>query len=87
VIYDDTPVELHKTDILDRLQREGSLTFEKIFEGRAERSEVIGLFLALLHLMSDRKIVVAQDGMYGRIDVSLRSADQQTDATEETEDD
>ncbi|MBT3202137.1 MAG: segregation/condensation protein A, partial [Phycisphaerales bacterium] len=39
VIYDDTPVELHASDILDRLQREGGMSFTKIFEGRTARSE------------------------------------------------
>ncbi|HUS47612.1 MAG TPA: segregation/condensation protein A, partial [Phycisphaerae bacterium] len=30
VIYDDTPVELHAADILDRLSREGPMTFDRI---------------------------------------------------------
>ncbi|MBI4579474.1 MAG: segregation/condensation protein A, partial [Planctomycetes bacterium] len=48
VRYDDTPVALHAADVLDRLEREGpTMPFERIFEGRT-RSEMIGLFLALL---------------------------------------
>jgi segregation and condensation protein A len=85
VIYDDTPVELHKTDIMDRLGREGRLTFDQIFEGRADKTEVIGLFMAILHLMSDHKIRVSQDGMYGQIDIDLRPDKPDDEAMEGTE--
>ena len=67
VIYDDTPVELHAEDIMDRLSREGSLTFRRIFEGRTRRSEIVGLFLALLELVRLRKIVAAQELNFGEI--------------------
>ncbi|MBN1942386.1 MAG: segregation/condensation protein A [Phycisphaerae bacterium] len=71
VIYDDTPVELHAEDILDRLQRDGAMSFEKIFEGRDQRSEIIGLFLALLELIRLQKIFVVQGENFGRIDVHV----------------
>ena len=71
VIYDDTPVELHAADIVDRLGREGPMTFERIFEGRTSRSEVVGLFLALLELVRQRRIQAQQDGNFGRILVVL----------------
>ncbi len=61
VIYDDTPIELHAADIVDRLTGEGSLTFTKIFEGRTNRSEIVGLFLAMLELIR-RKTVLARQG-------------------------
>ena len=71
VIYDDTPIELHATDIVDRLGREGALTFEKIFEGRTLRSEIVGLFLALLELVRQKKVRATQDANFGRITVGL----------------
>jgi segregation and condensation protein A len=71
VIYDDTPVELHATDILDRLQREGPLTFRSIFEGRTLRSEIVGLFLALLELVRQRTVLAAQDANFDEINISL----------------
>jgi segregation and condensation protein A len=61
VIYDDTPLELHAEDILDRLRREGAMSFERIFEGRTRRSEVIGLFLALLELIRREQVFAAQE--------------------------
>lgn len=63
VTYDDTPIELHFADILDRVDREGSsdgLTFRRVFEGRT-RGEMVGLFIALLELVRQRKIRVTQD--------------------------
>ena len=71
VIYDDTPVELHASDILDRLAREGALLFSLIFEGRASRSELVGLFLALLELIRRRRIIARQDDNFGEIAVEL----------------
>lgn len=67
VIYDDTPVELHAEDIMDRLSREGSMTFEKVFEGRTVRSEIVGLFLALLELVRQKRVFALQDANFGQI--------------------
>lgn len=71
VIYDDTPVELHAADIVDRLEREGALTFDRIFEGRTSRTEVVGLFIALLELVRQRKILAAQEADFGEIRIRL----------------
>src|SRR5207237_1115987 len=60
VTYDDTPIDLHAADIEDRLKREGRLTLRQLIEGRASRSEMIGVFLALLELIRQKKILVHQ---------------------------
>lgn len=60
VIYDDTPIDLHAADIEDRLKREGRLSFRILIEGRKSRSEMIGVFLALLELIREKKILVSQ---------------------------
>ena len=67
IIYDDTPIELHVTDILDRLARDGNLTFREIFAGRTSRAEMVGLFLALLELIRRRAVFVEQQAMFGEI--------------------
>ena len=72
VIYDDTPIELHAEDIRDRLQREGAMTFSRIFQGRTSRSEVVGLFLAMLELVRRRVIRAYQDANFAEICVELR---------------
>ena len=74
VRYDDTPITLHALDISDHLQREGpSLPFAKIFEGRT-RGQMIGLFLALLELIRQRRIRVEQSDRCGEIIVHLLDA-------------
>jgi segregation and condensation protein A len=74
VVYDDTPVTLHATDILDRLEREGpEMPFESLFEGR-RRSEMIGLFLALLELIRQKRVQAQQDTALGGITVHLLDA-------------
>jgi len=74
VTYDDTPIGLHADDILDRLERDGpSMRFERIFEGRG-RPEMIGLFLALLELMRQKRVRVQQDKVFGTISIHLLDA-------------
>jgi len=85
VIYDDTPVELHATDILDRLQSEGPMTFERIFEGRSLRSELVGLFLALLELIRRGRIFARQDRNFGEIHLHLNPKPPPEDADDEAD--
>lgn len=59
-ITDDTPIDLYEIDILHRLQAEGSLTLESIFQGRTNRMVLAGLFLAMLELIRLRLIWVEQ---------------------------
>jgi len=74
VVYDDTPLALHATDIVDSLERAGgSQAFEAVFEGRS-RSQFIGLFLALLELIRRRRVRVQQDRTFGTIYVHLLDA-------------
>lgn len=77
IIADDTPIELYAEDMVDNLRREaeagrGALTLRQIFAGRA-RHEMIGLFLALLELVRNRRVRVQQDAESGEIVVGLRA--------------
>lgn len=75
VVFDDTPIALHATDILDRLQGEGGqMGFESIFTGRT-RAEMVGLFLALLELMRQQRVRVVQEEVFGPIFVILLNAE------------
>ncbi len=68
---DDTPISLHAEDILDSLEHAGGKQkFEDIFGGR-DRAEMIGLFLALLELIRQRRVRVAQDRPFASIDIVL----------------
>ena len=71
IVYDDTPIELHAADIEDRLQREGKLTLRALVMGRKSRSEMIGVFLALLELMRQKKVLVTQAQDLGDLQIAL----------------
>ncbi len=58
VLYDETPLHLHAADIQDRLTREPRLSLRSIMVERKTKSEMIGMFLALLELIREKKILV-----------------------------
>ena len=75
VTYDDTPITLHADDIIDRLKRDGAggeMTLQKIFEGRTSRGELIGLFLATLELVRQKRLMVVQESPGAEIKLRLR---------------
>jgi segregation and condensation protein A len=75
VVFDDTPIAAHARDLVMRLQETGgTLAFESIFEGRG-RSEMIGLFLALLELIRQSRVRITQEALFGPIHVVLLSAE------------
>lgn len=84
VTYDDTPIELHAADIMDRLAREraltgaGAMSLRAVFTGRS-RGEMIGLFLATLELVRQRRLKVLQDEGTG--EVSLEPAEDEADTS------
>jgi segregation and condensation protein A len=69
VTYDDTPIDLHAADVMDRLGREGKLTLRALILGRRSRSEMIGIFLALLELIRQKKILVTQTADLAEMDI------------------
>jgi segregation and condensation protein A len=60
-IKDDTPIDLYQIEILHRLQTEGAMTFERIFQSKHSRIVMIGLFLALLELIRAKLVWAEQD--------------------------
>jgi len=59
-IKDDIPIDLYQIDILNRLQTEGPMTFERIFESATNRLILVGLFLALLELIREGLVWIEQ---------------------------
>ena len=70
-IIDDTPIDLYQIEILHRLQKEGQMSFERIFEPRSGRLALVGLFLAILELIRSQLIWAEQNQETGKI--SLRA--------------
>ena len=82
---DDTPLTLHADDILDSLQRAGGTQpFDEVFAGR-DKSEMIGLFLALLELVRQRRVRAAQESSFATIYLHLLDATPLTQLREEDE--
>ena len=74
ITVDDTPVALHAADIADALERAGGAQqFDEVFQGRS-RSEMIGLFLALLELIRQHRVKVVQKRSFGPIHIVLLDA-------------
>ncbi|USO00208.1 MAG: segregation/condensation protein A [Phycisphaeraceae bacterium] len=79
VLSDETPIELHAEDIMDRVRREhekgGQLSLFGVMHGRT-RAEMVGLFLALLDLVRQRRLGFRQsqdeDGTTGEIVLEAR---------------
>lgn len=66
-IKDDTPIDLYQIEILHRLQTEGKMTFERVFEGKTSRLKMVGLFLAILELVRNELIWAEQAESLGSI--------------------
>jgi segregation and condensation protein A len=66
-IKDDTPIDLYQIEILHRLQAEGPMSFERVFESRGSRVVMVGLFLALLELIRDGLVWAEQPKPYDSI--------------------
>ncbi|HSI32962.1 MAG: ScpA family protein [Phycisphaerae bacterium] len=69
VNYDDTPIELHAADIEDRVVRDGRVTLRELIAGRTSRSEMVGIFLALLELIREKKVLVVQEDALGEVEI------------------
>ncbi len=69
VMYDDTPIDLHAADIEDRLKREPKLSLRQLVVGRKSKSEMVGIFLALLELIREKKILVTQTETLGDVEI------------------
>jgi len=77
---DDTPIELHQADAIDRLERaqaEGGrpvLALADLFTGRS-RADAIGMFLAILELIRDRRLTARRHASGGDVWIELRQTD------------
>ena len=66
-IKDDTPIDLYQIEMLDRLQTEGPVPFERLFQGKNNRLVLIGMFMALLELVRNKLISAEQHEAFSPI--------------------
>ncbi|MBM4045042.1 MAG: chromosome segregation protein ScpA [Planctomycetes bacterium] len=67
IVYDDTPIHVYAQHLLERLRAAGSLLFIELFQPAKNRSMIIGIFLALLELIKQRKLRIEETGTPGEI--------------------
>lgn len=60
-ITDETPIDIYEIDILDRMQKTGPMTFQRLFDKQTTRVELVGMFLALLELIRQGLAAANQD--------------------------
>lgn len=83
VVSDDTPLELHAEDIVERLATHAArgtgrkMTLGDVMEGRS-RPEMVGLFLALLVLVRDQRVGFKARG--GGVELELIPNEARADA-------
>lgn len=85
VLYDDTPIDIYEDEIMDRFKIEGSLSFTDVFKGRANKSEIIGLFLALLELIRQKLLRAEQSETTEEIYIFPVTANPQTPQSDQAD--
>ncbi|MCR5359339.1 MAG: segregation/condensation protein A [Thermoguttaceae bacterium] len=79
VVYDDTPVSVYMQRIYNRLKRERTLEFSRLFDGAVKKSTFLGLFLALLELVRHGFACAEQSIQFGEISISFREGEKTFD--------
>ena len=69
VVYDDTPLDMHAAAIEDRLKHEPHLSLRQLILGLKNKSEMIGVFLAILELVREKRILVQQNESHDDIEI------------------
>ncbi len=80
VRYDERPIEWYQTGLLESLDSETPRSFQSLFVESMTRAEIIGLFLALLELIRQRRLVAEQDRIHGDIYLFLLDESDALDA-------
>ena len=67
IVADPTPVHVYMDYILQRLEHETRVSLTRLFTPPHFRSRLVGLFLALLELIRDRRLAAEQPEAFGEI--------------------
>lgn len=69
--YDDTPIDVYMEQIRARLALEPKLSFNSLFKPGMIKSQMVGMFLAVLELIRHWDVAVEQTELFGDIMISL----------------
>jgi len=75
--YDDTPMEVYMEQIRARLAQEPRLAFTSLFERDMVKSQMVGIFLAILELIRHHQVQVEQEDLFGEIWIVFQQSDKQ----------
>jgi segregation and condensation protein A len=67
IVYDDTPIHVYMGRIHARLLEAGRLALRSLFEPTMHKSQLIGIFLAILELVRHDHIRVEQNKLFGEV--------------------
>ena len=65
--YDDTPIDVYMEQIRERLANEPRLAFTSLFEPGMIKSQMVGIFLAVLELIRHHHVQVEQEDLFGEL--------------------
>ncbi len=78
--YDDTPIEVYMDQIRQRLTDQPRLAFTDLFEQNMVKSQLVGIFLAILELIRHHHVQVEQENLFDEIWIVVCSSAEQTSA-------
>jgi segregation and condensation protein A len=67
IVYDETPIHVYMTRIMEMLGQRGRIAFGSLFEPGIAKSRLIGIFLAVLELVRHHQARVEQNDLFGEI--------------------
>jgi segregation and condensation protein A len=67
IVYDDTPIHVFMSRILALVLDRGHMSFSELFEPGMHKSTLVGIFLAVLELVSHKHLRVEQNELFGEI--------------------
>ena len=67
IVYDETPIHVYMERIARRLAESGPFALVELFEPGMHKSQLVGLFLAVLELVRHYRVRVEQAGLFGDI--------------------
>lgn len=67
IVYDDTPIHVYMARIQEQLQEKGRVIFRDLFLPGMHKSQLVGIFLAVLELVRHHHVHVDQNELFGEI--------------------
>ncbi len=67
IVYDETPIHVHMSRILARLEEHGRLALSQLFDPQLHKSALVGMFLAMLELVRHHRVQAEQNDLFGEI--------------------